>query len=289
VDERELKKLVREVIGTEHTLDDCAVVACGGEIVVATSDMLHEETDFPVGMTDWQIGWMSAAVTLSDIAAMGAHPAIILLAVGLDRSGRLQEILEGAKACCTASGAVLAGGDLDSHRELTIVSSGIGFSDRETLVRRSGARPGNLIGVTGTPGRAQAALDGYRQYERFLFEPVPRIAEGRVLAEAGVTAMMDISDGLVASLYDMLDANECGFSIDSSLLPLIEGIDPAGSREYSLFGGGDFGLLFTCPPLVLPLAGIDDVHVIGSVIEEHTVLVDGEVAPDRGYLHQWNI
>jgi len=284
VDERELKKLVREVIGTEHTLDDCAVVACGGELLVATTDMLHEETDFSIGMTDWQIGWMSAAVTLSDIAAMGARPAVILLAVGLDRSGRLREILEGAKACCAACGAVLAGGDLDSHRELTIVSSGVGFAD--LVVRRSGAQPGDFIGITGTLGRAQAALDGFRQYERFLFEPMPKISEGLKLAQAGVTAMMDISDGVVISLYDMLDANECGFSIDSALMPLIEGIDPARSREYSLFGGGDFELLFTCQPEIFPQAGIN-VHVIGSVIEEHTVLVDGEVAPDRGYLHHW--
>ena len=286
MDERELKKLVGEIIGTEHILDDCAVASCGGELLVATTDMLHEETDFPAGMTDWQIGWMSAAVTISDIAAMGARPSLVLLAVGLDRSGRLRSILEGAKDCCERCGAVLAGGDLDSHRELTIVSSGIGFTDRATLVRRSGALPGELIGITGTPGRAQAALDGYRRFERFLFEPMPMPVEGRKLAQAGVTSMMDISDGLVASLHDMLDANQCGFSIDSSLLPRIEGIDPALSREYSLFGAGDFGLLFTCPTGILPITGVD-IRVIGTVIEERLVLVDGIVAPDRGYLHQW--
>jgi thiamine-monophosphate kinase len=285
VDERELKKMVREVIGTEHTLDDCAVVACGGELLVATTDMLHEETDFPAGITEWQIGWMSAAVTLSDIAAMGARPALVLLAIGLDRSGRLKEILEGARACCERCGAVLAGGDLDSHRELTIVSSGIGFADR--VVRRSGSQPGDLIGITGTLGRAQAALDGYSQYERFLLEPLPKSEEGLKLAQAGVTAMMDISDGLVASLYDMLDANECGFSIDSSLLPRIEGVDPARSREYSLFGGGDFELLFTCPEPIFPIARVD-MQVIGTVIDEHSVLIDGEVVPARGYQHRWD-
>lgn len=286
MDERELKKLVREIVGNEHTLDDCAVLACGADLVVATTDMLHEETDFPGGMTDWQRGWMSAAVTLSDIAAMGARPAIVLLAVGLDRSGRLREILEGARACCERCGAILAGGDLDSHRELTMVSSGVGFADR--VVRRSGAEPGDLIGITNILGRAQAALDGYRQYEKFLFEPVPRSEEGQNLKQAGVTAMMDISDGLVASLYDMLDANECGFSIESSRLPRIGGVSPAASREYSLFGGGDFELLFTTPPETLPLPGLD-VVVIGRVIEEHTILVDGEVAPDRGYRHQWMV
>lgn len=284
MDERELKKVVREVLGTEHTLDDCAVVACGGRWLVATTDMLHEETDFPAGMTDWQKGWMSAAVTLSDIAAMGADPAIILLAVGLDLGNRLRPILEGARACCEHCGAVLAGGDLDSHRELTIVSSGIGFASR--VVRRSGAQPGDLIGIAGPLGHAQAALDGYRQFERFLFEPEPRCEEGIQLASAGVTAMMDNSDGLVASLYDMLDANECGFSIDTSLILPIPLIDPARSREYSLFGGGDFGLLFTGPGEIITTAGVETV-AIGTVIEEHTVLVDGVQVADRGFLHHW--
>ncbi len=284
MDERELKKLVGEVIGREHTRDDCAVLTCQDELLVATTDMLHEETDFPVGMTDWQRGWMSVAVTLSDIAAMGARPAIVLLAVGLDHGDRLRDILEGARACCERCGAILAGGDLDSHRELTIVSSGIGFADR--VVRRSGAEPGDFIGITNILGRAQAALEGYRQYERFLFEPVPRCEEARKLAGAGVTAMMDISDGLVASLYDMLDANECGFSIESSRLPLIEGVDPAMSREYSLYGGGDFELLFTFRPESHPPPGIDGL-VIGTVIDEHAVLVDGSGAPDRGFRHRW--
>jgi len=285
VDERELRKVVREVIGSEHTLDDCAAFPCGAGLLVTTTDMLHEETDFPPGMTDWQRGWMGAAVTISDIAAMGADPACVLMAVGLDRSARLRDILEGAKACCERCGAVLAGGDLDSHRELTIVSSGIGFADQ--VVRRGGARPGDLIGITALLGRAQAALDGYRHYERFLFEPMPRCEEGRILARAGVTAMMDISDGLVASLHDMLDANECGFSIGSALLPPIEGVDPGRSREYALFGGGDFELLFTCPPQILPLSGVE-IRVIGTVIEEHTVRIDGKVASPRGYLHTWD-
>lgn len=286
MDEQELKKVVRDVIGTEQTLDDCAVFSCGDEILVATTDMLHQQTDFPPGMTDWQIGWMSAAVTLSDIAAMGARPLVLLLAIGLDRSGRLREILEGAQACCQSCGTILAGGDLDSHQELTVVSSGVGCSTDGKVVRRRGARPGDLIGITGPLGRAQAALDGHRQYERFLVEPVPRVKEGQLLARAGATSLMDISDGLVLSLYDMLDANECGFSVDSSLLPLLEGVDAARSREYALYGGGDYELLFTCSPERLPVPGLV-VKVIGTVIEEHRVLVDGAAAEQRGYLHQW--
>jgi thiamine-monophosphate kinase len=286
VDEQELKKVVREVIGTEQTLDDCAVFSCGDEPLVATTDMLHQETDFPTGMTDWQIGWMSAAVTLSDIAAMGARPAVVLLAIGLDRSGRLREILEGAQSCCQSCGTILAGGDLDSHRELTLVSSGVGYSTTGKVIRRRGAQPGDSIGITGPLGRAQAALEGYKQYERFLFEPVPRVKEGQLLAQAGVTSMMDISDGLALSLYDMFDANDCGFSIDSTLLPLLEGIDPDLSREYALYGGGDFELLFTCSPDRLPVLGVA-VEVIGRVIAEPLVMVDDSPVEHKGYLHQW--
>jgi thiamine-monophosphate kinase len=288
VDEQDLKKVVREIIGPEHTLEDCAVFSYGDELLVATTDMLHERTDFPPGMTDWQIGWMSAAVTLSDIAAMGARPEVLLLAIGLDRSDRLRDILEGAQACCRSCGTSLAGGDLDSHQELTLVSSGVGFSMGGRVVRRRGAQPGDLIGITGPLGRAQAALDGYRQYERYLFEPTPKVKEGQLLAKAGVSSMMDISDGLVSSLWDMLEANSCGYSVDSEKLPLLPGITEKKSREYGLYGGGDFELLFTVQPERLAVIG-DNNHVIGRVIEERVVHVDGIPAERRGYQHHWLI
>jgi thiamine-monophosphate kinase len=286
LDERALKEIVREIIGTEQTLDDCALFPCNDGLLVATTDMLHETTDFPKGITDWQIGWMSAAVTLSDIAAMGARPALVLLAVGLDRGERIREILLGAKACCDSCGADLAGGDLDAHQELTIVSSGIGLAVEGKVIRRRGSVPGDLVCITGPLGRAQAALEGYSRYERYLLEPVPRVTEGERLSSAGISSMMDISDGLVLSLYDLLDANEGGYSIDSALLPLLAGVPPEKSREYALFGGGDFELLFTCLPEQFPVPGLD-CYIVGKVIPEHTVLVDGKVAPQRGYQHYW--
>lgn len=286
MDERALKEVVREIIGTEQTLDDCAVFPCNGGLLVATTDMLHETTDFPHGMTDWQIGWMSAAVTLSDIAAMGARPALVLLAVGLDKGERIRDILIGAKACCDSCGASLAGGDLDAHQELTVVSSGIGFIKGGDVIRRKGAVVGDLVCITGPLGRAQAALDGYSRYDRYLLEPVPRVREGEYLASAGITSMMDISDGLVLSLYDFLDANDCGYSIDSARLPLLEGVPLEKSREYALFGGGDFQLLFTCPPEHFPVPGLECL-IIGTVIPEHIVLVDDEMVPLRGYQHHW--
>ena len=286
MDERGLHRLIGTVIAPERLRDDCAVIPCGDTLLVASTDMLHETTDFPAGMTDWQVGWMAVAVTLSDIASMGAAPGQVLLAVGLDRPERLRGIMVGARDCCTAFGAELVGGDLDAHQELTIVSTGLGTVAPEQIVRRRGARPGDVIAVTGPLGEAQAALDGYEQHRKELLEPQPRVAEGQALGRAGVSAMMDISDGLALSLYDLLAVNDCGFAVDTARLPLPAGIPEDEARELALYGGGDFELLFTAPPALLPVPGVA-AHVIGEVIPERAVLADGEPLERRGYLHEW--
>jgi len=286
LDERGLLEVVKGVIGDQCCLDDCAVFSCGGYQLVATTDMLHTTADFPGHMSDWQIGWMSAAVTLFDIAAMGAKPVMILLAVGLDQPTRLQEIMRGAEECCVSVGTHVTGGDIDHHQELTIVSTGIGYGKQGLIVRRSGSRPGDLIGVTGTLGQAQAALSGYREFDRAQLEPGPMIREGMVLASAGATSMMDISDGLSLSLYDMISANSCGYSIRSLELPLPPGIPREEALPMALYGGGDFGLLFTIPNDRLPVSGVD-YTLIGEVIPDRDVLVDGVPLEKRGYEHTW--
>ena len=286
MDERALHRLIGTVIAPERLEDDCAVIPCGSLAMVASTDMLHETTDFPAGMTDWQVGWMAVAVTLSDIASMGAAPGQVLLAVGLDRPERLQGIMEGARDCCMAFGAELVGGDLDAHRELTIVSTGLGTVAPEYLVRRRGARPGDVIAVTGSLGEAQAALNGYDRHMKELLEPQPRVREGQALGRAGVSAMMDISDGLALSLYDLLGVNDCGFSVDTALLPLPAGVPEDEGRELALYGGGDFELLFTAPAGILPIPGVT-AHVIGEVIADRMVLADGKPLERRGYLHEW--
>ena len=286
MDERGLHRLIGTVIAPERLRDDCAVIPCGDTLLVASTDMLHETTDFPAGMTDWQVGWMAVAVTLSDIASMGAAPGQVLLAVGLDRPERLPGIMVGARDCSAAFGAELVGGDLDAHQELTIVSTGLGTVAPEQIVRRRGARPGDVIAVTGPLGEAQAALDGYEQHRKELLEPQPRVAEGQALGRAGASAMMDISDGLALSLYDLSAVNDCGFAVDTARLPLPAGIPEDEARELALYGGGDFELLFTAPPALLPVPGVA-AHVIGEVIPERAVLADGEPLERRGYLHEW--
>ncbi|MGA2160922.1 MAG: thiamine-phosphate kinase [Methanoregula sp.] len=287
MDDRELLKTVMGIVGEENCRDDCAVLPCGDQLVVATTDMLHKMTDFVEGMTDWQIGWMSAAVTISDIASMGAAPKYVLIAVGLDRWEHLAGVMQGAQDCCKRFGAAIIGGDIDHHDELTIVTTGLGLVDRAHLVQRTGARPGDLVCITGTPGQAQAWLDGYKQFEKALFEPQPRVGEGHLLSCGGVTAMMDDSDGIALSLYDLLDVNECGFSIDSGKVPHPAGIPELQARELTLYGGGDYELIFTLPPDRYPVAGVP-CTVIGQVIPEKTVLVDGKPVEKRGYQHRWS-
>ena len=193
----------------------------------------------------------------------------------------------GARDCCMAFGAELVGGDLDAHRELTLVSTGLGTVTPEHLVRRRGARPGDVIAVTGPLGEAEAALAGYDRHRRELLEPQPRVAEGESLGRAGVSAMMDISDGLALSLYDLLAVNDCGFAVDTARLPLPAGVPEDEARELALYGGGDFELLFAAPASILPVLGVE-AHVIGEVIPERVVLADGKPLERRGYLHAWS-
>ena len=285
MDDRDLLESILDLIG-DRARDDCAVLPLGDSILVATTDMLHTKTDFLEGMTDWQCGWMAIAVTLSDIASMGAAPRYILLAVGLDRAERLRPLMEGAKACCDRYHAELVGGDIDSHDELTLVSTGLGTVEPAYLVRRRGSQAGDLVCVTGVLGRAQAAIEGYTRYRKVLFEPQPRVAEGQILGRSGATSMMDISDGLALSLHDLTLANPCGYRIDSGMVPVIEDIPCEKALDLALYGGGDYELLFTIPADRFPVEGVP-FHVIGNVVPEPGVFVNGVPMERRGYQHRW--
>jgi thiamine-monophosphate kinase len=286
--ERRLVERISRLLKNDDLGDDCAVVPCGSELLVVSTDMLHRKTDFPPQMKGYQIGWMSAAVNLSDVAAMGAIPVGLLFALGLPESlevGFVDEIIRGVKACADYARCAVIGGDVDRHDELTIVGTALGRVSRAKILRRRGAKVGDAVCVTGSLGGAGAALYAIthslpcpRELARRLFEPVPRIGEGIALGESGVvTAMMDISDGLAASLYELSRANRgIGFKIYADKIPVhmeLERLFPEKTLAMSLYEGGDFELLFTAARNELKsLKEVVDFTVIGEVIEKHVLL-----------------
>lgn len=287
MDEIKLLNDLKKLIGERKTADDCAEFELpDGRILVSTTDMLHETTDFPKGMSDFEIGQMCAAVTISDIASCGALPKQVLAAVGLDRPDRLNEIMRGAKYCAEKYGAEISGGDIDSHQELTIVTTAFGIAEKEFYCRRDGALENQAVCITKIPGCAQAALDGYEKYWQCLINPEPEVENGYRIAKAGASAMMDVSDGLALSLYYLSEASKIGIELDlrDAVMPDVNSED---KLEYFLYGGGDFGLLFCIP--YADLCGLDiDYTVIGKTVSGSGVRLDGKDIEKRGYAHSWS-
>lgn len=272
--------------------EDCAILNLTDiEYLVVTTDMFHRKADFPEEMSAWQIGWMCAACTLSDIAAMGAHPCGMLISMGIPdlEPAFMNSMIDGMDACARKCGTAIIGGDTDSHQELTICGTALGHVSKDRILRRKGACTGDLVCVTGHLGTAGAGLaalkDGITDSiaVKKLFEPIPRIKEGISLAESeAVTSMMDNSDGLALSLYQLAEINGCGFVIWADSLPVLPEID----MDLALYTGGDFELLFTVKPDRLRYAeDACELAVIGEVIEEGVFLEDGTTKEieRRGY------
>ena len=304
--ERDLIRRISEILGGVEN-DDCALIEAGERYLVATTDMLHRQTDFPEIMNPWQMGWMAVAVNLSDIAAMGAEPAGLLMAVGLPPEADLyfiDELFSGFRDCAAYYGTRILGGDTDSHQELTVTGTALGWVEKELVLRRSGARPGDLLCTTGSLGGAGGGLYAWQE-ERLdspliekLLEPEPRLAEGRALAKSGsVTAMMDSSDGLALSLSDLSAASRVGFVVYEERLPLAEGLEEMVGRdravEMALGAGGDFELVYTVGREKLEAARqACQLTVIGEVVKEGIWMErDGERMrlEAKGYEHMIGI
>ena len=285
--------------------DDCAVLDTGGEdYLLVTTDMLHRKTDFPLQMTGRQIGWMSVAVNLSDLASKGARPIGVVMAMGIPPDTEvefIEEVVKGMDECALRYGTQIIGGDTDSHDELTMTGTALGMVKKELLIRRSGARTGDLVCVTGHLGSAGAALMALEKKKQIsnvimkaLFEPLPKIIEGIALVNSRcVTSMMDISDGLALSLHDMSHASTVGFRIYEDRLPLLPDVKRflKGEEllEAALFVGGDFELLFTVAPDQLEKAReACTLTIIGEVIEKGVFIemADGiKELKARGFEH----
>lgn len=309
--EFELLKQIRKRLGPDGPRvaigsgDDAAVTVPTG--ATATSvDALVEGVHFRRGQASLaQIGHKALATALSDLAAMGAEPgeAYVFLGVppDLDEPGCL-ELLDGMIALASATGTTLAGGDVSRAPVLTLSTTVVGHATAAAdLVSRAGARPGNLVAVTGELGGAAAgllllekdadcgidrtgagsspqALDGAARSIARQLEPQPRLRAGRALARVGATAMIDISDGLAGDARHLAAASEVGLRIDASALPLDAGLAEVAAEagreplELAVSGGEDYELLVTLPPERLEQA-------VAAVAETGTALTRiGEIA-----------
>jgi len=265
--------------------DDAAVLAAPDGRYVVTTDLLVHGPDFRWEFsTPEDLGWKAAATNLSDVAAMGARPTALVVALAAPADtpvAVLEELCDGLRLACAelAPGCGVVGGDLSTSDVFTIAVTAFGDLEGRAAVRRSGARPGDVLAAAGELGIAARGL-------RLLFEhgrdealrrdaaatgrqlrPMPPIALGASAAAAGATAMMDVSDGLALDAWRLAQAS----AVDLDLVPL---------GDDQLRGGEDHALLATFPAdAALP----DGFRRIGSILEGRgRLLVGGVEVTERG-------
>lgn len=293
--------------------DDAAAIRSSASFsILVTTDLLLEGIHFDLSLTDYySLGWKSAAVNLSDIAAMGGTPRFRLSALGIPDSvapGQVLDFYRGLTALLRRHKTALIGGDTCSSRHGLFVSvTAIGEAKPSRIITRAGARPGDRIFVTGTLGDSAAGLEllqagrpAARARERAastrsarsaagkLFEkhlrPTPRIKEGILIARSGcATAMIDLSDGLSSDLFHLCEQSRVGAEIDAGSIPCSGELKALSDTlvmpalSYALSGGEDYELLFTVPRE--RLAKFRSLRLpataIGTIIEQTTISLLG--------------
>lgn len=244
--------------------DDAAVIDLDGKGVCLAVDVLVEDVHFRRDLSSLEdVGWKAVAVNCSDIAAMGGAPSAAV--VGLCRPASLpgedvERLYAGMAAACEQWGLRLVGGDTVSADALALSVTVLGDIDPARAVRRSGAQPGDRVVVVGTLGGAAAALDlfraGHPVPDGLLAahrRPTARVAEGQALAEAGATAMIDVSDGFGADLLHICEASGVAAVVGAGALPATDGVAAAAATlqrdalEFVTAGGDDYALVATLP------------------------------------------
>jgi len=258
--------------------DDCAILSCApGTLLVATTDLLLEDVHFRRRYTEpADIGWKSIAVNLSDVASMGARPRWALVALACPASTTLEEVeayYAGALALAGEHEVAVVGGDTSSSPAGWLVNVTLLGEATGAPLLRSGARVGDVIAVTGALGRAAAGLavlerpaapagldpETLAEVTAAHLRPRPRVAEGRWLGEAtGVTAMMDLSDGLTVDLGHIAEESRVGARVEIGRLPVAASARRVADRlgqdvlDWATGGGEDYELLVTCAPADFP-------------------------------------
>jgi thiamine-monophosphate kinase len=260
--------------------DDAAVLEpTPGHKLVVTTDVLVEGLDFTAALSepeDW--GWKAVAVNCSDLAAMGAEPRWLVIALTAPDSTpvpALERIYAGVGEACRAFGAALVGGDVSAGPALSLAVTALGEAERPVL--RSGARPGDRLAVTGPLGAAAAGLallqsedpaakellDRFPGLAAAHRRPRPALAMGLALARAGASAMIDVSDGLAGDAIHLAESSGVGVEVRDAAVPLAPGVAEAAALlardplELALGGGEDF-VLAAALPRTADLGGVLD-------------------------------
>ncbi len=284
--------------------DDCAIIPqkTGMDMLVST-DMLIEGTHFLMeDVKAGELGWKSAAVNLSDLAAMGAAPVGSFLSFALPENLEtewIRKFMDGFRDISSLCNCPLLGGDTSSSPDrLCINVTVLGNAPGGKAKLRSAAKPGDKICVTGTLGDSAAGLqiilNGLERNEYLLerhYRPTPRVQEGMaLLAFDGVHAMMDVSDGIASDLRHILNASGVGAEVDLLRLPLSEELRDICTQEgwdaqkLAVCGGEDYELLFTAAPdeekkITVPHT------VIGSIVEGSGIKWAGSTKDYMGFRH----
>ncbi len=299
--------------------DDAAVFTVGAdEDQLATIDTMVQEVHFTAQTMTWRdIGYKVVAVSLSDVAAMGGEPRQVLLSLAIPKERTLTDLealYDGVAEACETYACALIGGDVvRTSGPFVVTSTVLGAVPRGQSLLRSGAKPGDVVFVTGSVGGSEAGLryllerpaavpsDEALQLIAFHRHPEPQVVAAAILREEGASSCNDISDGLASELNEIAKASGVRLRIDSAKIPLHpatknfalrRGEDPLA---YAWYGGEDFQLVGTAPPTVFAraLARCQSVGIslsaIGRVEPGDGVIADSpsglEVIRPKGYNH----
>lgn len=274
--------------------DDAAVIPAPHGLLLLSCDAVVAGVHLDLALTGLDdLGWKAVTTAVSDIAAMGGRPGYLLVTVAAPPETDVDLLYRGIGDGAAACGCAVIGGDLVNASVLVISVSVAGSIDGEPVLR-SGARPGDAVLVTRPLGASALGLrllragqagpgSAVHAYRR----PIAEVAAGQAARAAGVTAMIDISDGLAADLGHLAEASGVGLALDS--VPVAEG----ATLEDALHGGEDYALAFTAPDpaevaAAFAAAGLAAPTVIGRCTADPAErLLAGRPLPPGGWEHRW--
>jgi len=243
--------------------DDTAAWRSDASIQLATIDSMVQGVHFSLEITTWkELGWKSLAINLSDIAAMGGVPRYALVALALPENAEVDDVAglyEGMIELARQFRVAIIGGNVSRSPVVSVTITVLGGSLNNEILKRSTAKPGDTIAITGYPGSAAAGLEMLTKKLQFGAEsatylrsafvrPKPRITEGQLLLKLGITTAIDTSDGLLADLRHVCEASGVGARVNIDRLPIHPAVSSnfgERARELALSSGEDYELLFT--------------------------------------------